>query len=448
MFKRVWIKFLLLLLAVSFTALSSAVILRELMIKDFREYIEGEMIDHVYWITSAIEGSFERYGGWQEDTLVETSLWALMLGFEVNIINRVGQPVMDTAKAIDSLSPLARKRFLAASKFEHANINDKFIPFTLFLGGKEIGRIEVRQLRLDKKMVYIKRSAALLMISTFAVGGLAVIISFIFSKRLTLPIERVSTGAIEISKGNFKSRVSVTTNDEIGKLSESFNTMAHALEVQENLRKKLTSNIAHELRTPIAAIRGELEAMMDGVIPADVRSIQSLYDEIGRLKNIVEGVEDLSRVEASALKLKKEDLYLKPFLQNITGRYNKLFSDKGITLALKCEDSLAINADPDALSRIVINLLGNALKATGHKGEVTISAELINSNVSIKVSDTGLGIKEEDLPFIFERFYKVIPGGIGIGLTITKELVEAHGGTIAVESVHGKGSVFTVTLPS
>lgn len=448
MLRRVWVKFLLLLLVVSFTALSSAVILRELMIKDFRGYIEGEMLDHVYWITAAIESSFERYGGWQEDTLVETSLWALMLGFEVKIINRVGQPVMDTEKAINSLSPLAKKRFLAASRFEHANINDKFIPFTLFLGGKEIGRLEVRQLRLDKKMVYIERSGVLLMISTFAVGGLAVILSFFFSKKLTLPIERVSLGAIEISKGNLKNRVSVTTNDEIGNLSESFNTMAHALEVQENLRKKLTSNIAHELRTPIAAIRGELEAMIDGVILADSKNIQSLYDEIGRLKNIVEGVEDLSRVEASALKLKKEHFYLKPFLQNIIGRYNKMFSDKGITLSLQCDDTITINADPDALSRIVINLLSNALKATEHGGDVTISAELINSDVSIKVSDTGIGIKEEDIAFIFERFYKAIPGGIGIGLTITKELVEAHGGTIAVKSVYGKGAVFTVTLPS
>jgi two-component system sensor histidine kinase BaeS len=305
----------------------------------------------------------------------------------------------------------------------------------------------VRFLRTGKESIFIKRSNRFLLFSLFALGGLAIVLSIIFSRKLTNPIKRLVSAAKAISEGNLKSRVKISDKDEIGKLSETFNLMAKNLEVQESFRKKLISNVAHELRTPIAAMRGEIEGMMDGLIITDKEQLRSLHEETGRLKNILDGIDELSQAQASSLSLRKQHIELNPFLKNIIERFNKLFLDKDIALEFQCDNS-PINADPDKLSQIVINLLSNALKATDKNGSVRLAAGKKDSEVFIEVTDTGRGIKKEDIPFIFERFYKALPGGLGLGLAIVKELVDAHDGRIKVKSEYGKGASFTVYIPS
>jgi two-component system sensor histidine kinase BaeS len=264
---------------------------------------------------------------------------------------------------------------------------------------------------------------------------------------LTNPIKRLASAAKAISDGNLKSRVIVSGNDEISELSSAFNKMSKTLDMQESLRKKLISNTAHELRTPLGAIRGEIEGMIDGFISIDKEHLQSLYEETGRLRNILEGIEELSQAQASALSLIKQSIELKPFLKNIVERFSKLFIDKGILIELRCGNELTIYADPNRLSQIVVNLLSNALKATDKGGKVWIMAGTKDSEIFIEVGDTGHGIKENDLPFIFERFYKTSEGSLGLGLAIVKEIVDAHEGRIEVKSEYGKGAVFTVYIP-
>jgi len=448
MLRSLWIKFLILLFVVSVIALSSALFLREMMIRDFTEYLEGEMEDRVYWVTTDIEGSYEKYSGWKEDKLIEDAIWALMLGLEIRIKDVNGRTVMDTGKAIASLSPLMKRRVMAISDFRETGRSDPFLPYPLFLGGKEIGQVEVRFLRPKKETVFIKRSNRFLLFSFLAMGGLAILLSIVFSKRLTDPIGRLSAAARAISEGDLKSRVEVSGSDEISRLSEAFNRMAQNLEVQESLRKRLISNIAHELRTPVGAVRGELEGMIDGVIPADREGLKSLYEEVGRLKKIIEGLEELAQAQAAVLTLRRQSLELGPFLKNILDRFSRAFNDKGISAELQCDGGVRINADPDRLSQIIINLLDNALKATGPGGRVWVRAGIKGSGRYIEVGDTGCGIKEEDLPYIFERFYRASEGGLGLGLAIVKELVEAHGGRVEVRSEYGKGTVFTVYIPA
>ena len=305
----------------------------------------------------------------------------------------------------------------------------------------------MRFLRTGKESIFIKRSNRFLLFSLFALGGLAIILSIIFSRKLTNPIKRLVSAAKAISEGNMKSRVKISDNDEIGKLSETFNLMAKNLEMQESLRKKLISNVAHELRTPISAMRGEIEGMVDGLITTDREQLKSLYEETGRLKNILDGIDELSQAQASALSLRKQSIELKPFLKNIIDRFSKISFDKGINIELQCDDGFIIHADPDRLSQIAINLLSNALKAT-ERGKIWIKAGAKDSEAFIEVGDTGCGIRQEDMPFIFERFYRVAEGGLGLGLAIVKELVDAHDGRIEVKSEYGKGSVFTVYIPA
>src|ERR1700690_2037 len=448
MFKSLWLKFVILLITVSLIALSAAFLLRELMLKDFREYLEGEREDRIYWKTVAMESSYDKNEGWSTKDAVEDLIWALMLGFDVRLYDMKGEVVMDTERAINAQSQAVVRRVIALSDFDERRTGEKFLPYPLFLGGEQIGHLEVSLLSPRKEWVFVARSDRLLLVSLLVLGGFAIIFSVFFSRKLTFPIKGLTRAATDISGGNLKSRVKISGNDEIAQLSDAFNRMAQSLEIQESLRRKLTTNIAHELRTPISAIRGELEAMIDGLIPIDKEHLQSLYAEIGRLRKIIEGIEELSQAEASSRYLRKTIFPLYPFLEGISGRFGMLFAEKGVGIELSCDEKLTINADPDRLSQIIINLLSNALKATESGGNVVITANEGPTGTVIEVGDSGSGIADEDIPFIFERFYRGAKGGLGIGLAIVRELIEAHGGTITARSNAGKGSVFTLTFPA
>ena len=447
MLRRLWIKFFLVLFIVSLIALSSAFILRELMIKDFRDYLEGEMEDRVYRVVANMEGTYEKYSKWEKDNIANDAVWAFTMGLEIKLEDMDGNIIMDTARAIKSLSPSMQRRIMAISEARTSGEKSDFVPYPLFLGGKEIGSLEVRFLLPEKEFIFIRRSNQFLLISLLAVGGSTILFSLIFSRRLIDPIKKLESAAKAISEGALKSRVEIRGRDEIGRLSETFNMMAQHLETLESLRKKLISDVAHELRTPTSALRGELEGMIDGLIPTDKEHLHSLYEEINRLRHILEGIEDLSQAEASALWLRKQNIKLKPFLSNIMGRFSKLVLDRGISLEVQCEEELSVNADPDRLSQVVVNLLSNAIKATDRGGKVWMQSGEQNSKIFIEVGDTGHGIRPEDLPFIFERFYKMSEGGLGLGLSIAKDIAEAHGGRIEVKSIYGRGSSFTVFLP-
>ena len=447
MFKNLWVKFFLLFLVVSVVALSSALIMRELMVQDFRGYLEGQVEDRAYWITASLESTYEKYGVWANPEIIENTIWALMLGFDMRLHDAEGNSVIDTEGAANTLSPFVRKRIEAISELRVRDTQDKYQPYALFYAGKEIGRVELKFLRSKKEMTFITRSNRLLFLTLLALGGFAVLLSVIFARRLTRPIHGLTEGVTAIAEGNLRSRVVMSGEDEISRLSAAFNRMAQTLEIQESLKKKLTSHIAHELRTPLSAIRGELEGMIDGFIPMDKDHLQSLYSEIGRLRSILEGIEELSQAEASSLTLNKQIFELRPFLNNIVERFSRIFQDKGVAIQLQCDDRLRVCADPDKLSQIVINLVSNSLKATDEGGSVRIDATRNESEVIMEVIDNGCGIKQEDLPFIFERFYKASEGGLGLGLAIVKELVEAHGGKIEVRSEYGKGATFTLSLP-
>lgn len=445
MLKSLWIKILILFLLVSLIALSSAYVLRESMIKDFRQYIEGEMEDRVYLVMAEIEREYEKSKKFEAANLSENVIWALLLGLEIRIIDHKNNVVTDADKALNSLPPLMRERIIKITDFNKV-LHAEFTPYSMFSKGKEIGALEVRFLEHKKEGIFIERSNKFLLTSLIILGGFALLLSVIFSSSLTRPIKRLASAAKEISKGNFKTSVKVSSNDEIGKLSESFNAMAKNLETQESLRKKIISNVAHELRTPLTIIRGELEGIMDGVLAADKKELQLLYEETGRLNKMLDGVDELTQAQAASLTLKKQTINLKLFLQNILERYSKVFAESGVALEIKSKET-EVFADPEKLSQIIINLLTNALKATVKGGSVRIITGNISSETFITIEDTGKGINDNDMPFIFERFYKASKNGFGIGLAIVKELISAHGGRIEVKSELGKGSTFTVFLP-
>jgi two-component system sensor histidine kinase BaeS len=354
---------------------------------------------------------------------------------------------MDTEQALKALPQNAAQKVQELSLLQPEDPAGPFFQYPLFVRGEAIGTLGVRFLQPKREAVFIKRSNLFLFGALGVLGGLAVILSVVFSGKLTRPLKKLESAAAAISEGDLSKRVDVRGQDELAGLAGVFNRMAQKLQIQDSLRKKLLSNVAHELRTPLTAVQGEIEGMMDGLIPVGKDQLQSLQEEVSRLKKMLEGMEELTRAQASALTLKKRKIEMKPFLENIAGRMSRPVRDKGIVTTIECEEGLTANADPDRLSEVVINLVSNALKAVEQGGTVTISAVRNGTDVVLEVRDTGIGIKEEDQPFIFERFYKSFSGGLGLGLAIVRELVQAHGGTIDVRSSYGSGSVFKVSLP-
>ena len=440
-------KFLLLFVLISAIALSSAFVLRGLIMRDFAKYLDGESQDRVQRVVALLEGGYDANAGWQRDKLNTDLAWALQVGVEVRLFDAEGRAVTDSEQAVTALTPLMRKRVLDATGYDPRAVKGASVPYPLYLRGEEIGHLEARILDQIKEDYFVRSSNRVLLVSVTVLGLVSIIAGIIASRRLARPILELVDASDDIAEGNLARRVKTCGNDEIGRLSSSFNSMASRLEAQEKLRRTLLSNAAHELRTPLAIISGELEGMLDGILPTDRDALQSLHDEARRLTAILDAVDELSRAEAGTLNLHRETFLLKPYLAIIAGRFERTFADKHAILLSDCPDTLRINADPDRLSQILINLISNGLKAVGSGGRVIISACSTAEGIIVEVTDNGCGIPEEDQPHVFERFYKGKNSGMGLGLAIVHELVAAHGGTVSLRSSPGSGASFRVVFP-
>lgn len=271
-------------------------------------------------------------------------------------------------------------------------------------------------------------------------------------------IEALTQAARRMADGDMRQRVQIRTNDEIGELAVTFNDMVMNLERIEKLRRNMVTDIAHELRTPLTNLQGYMEALRDGVMSPSPELFQALHDETKHLTRLVNDLQDLTLAEAGQLKLSRQSVVLSEVVQRLLIAINAGMNKKqsgAITFDVNLPPDLPqLYADPDRVNQILRNLIDNALAHTPKGGKISISAAPVGDFVEIHVSDTGVGIPEEHLLLLFERFYRVDrsrsreTGGTGIGLAITREMVEIHGGNIRVESKVGKGTTFIFTLPT
>lgn len=281
----------------------------------------------------------------------------------------------------------------------------------------------------------------------------AFIAGFLLSKRISRPITRIAHITTKIANGNYDIRFEGKTKTrELDELVTAVNHMAGSLDRQEILRKQLTTDVAHELRTPLTVVSSHLEAMIDGVWEATPDRLKSCYEEIGRLSGLISDMESLAQIENENMKLSKSQVDLLELAQTVRRNFEIESGRKNISIEVLGE-SVIIDADRDRLSQVIINLLSNAIKYTPENGHVRIMVKETADNGILTVEDDGMGIPEDEIPLIFERFYRTDKsrnrktGGAGIGLTIVKSIVNAHGGKIEVTSSTGHGSRFTVILP-
>ena len=298
--------------------------------------------------------------------------------------------------------------------------------------------------------------------SLWLAGGLAalaaVALGLLFARQIAGPVRSLTTAARRLGAGDLDQRVPVHgRRNELGELAEAFNSMAEAVGRQEMLRRQMAADIAHELRTPLAVIQANLEAMLDGVRPLSAEEVADVHRETRLLSRLVTDLRDISLAETGQLPLRKELTDLSALVRTSVARFSSQAEEKGVRLDVEAADGeLSADVDPDRIAQVLGNLLDNALRHAPAGGEVVVRLQpgTQRDEVRVTVRDTGSGIPEEHLPNIFERFYRAdrartrTDGGSGIGLAVVRQLIEAHGGRVWAESQPGKGATFGFVLPT
>ncbi|MHB8841043.1 MAG: sensor histidine kinase [Candidatus Aquicultor sp.] len=316
-----------------------------------------------------------------------------------------------------------------------------------------IGPVEQGYLQSVNKWIWVAG-----VISALVAG----LMGLLFAKRITAPLNELATAAKKISHGDLAHRVEVSSEDEIGELAKSFNSMAKSIDKNNQLRRRLLGDIVHEIKTPLTVVRGNIEAMLDGVIEPTPKKLAAIHTETLLLSRLLDDLRDLSLAEEKQLKLQTQQENVGHIIRQVVEMFKPRVKEESKHLEFELSEDLPpVSVDRDRISQVLYNLIGNALQYTQEGDTVKIGTHLDrsiaggadNPVVLVSVEDTGAGISEEDLPYVFDHFYRVdesrarVSGGSGIGLAIVKHLVEAHGGRVWARSELGAGSSFFFTLP-
>lgn len=427
--------------------------------KHFEEYVKQNTEQKNREIVTTLSGQYMGNGKWNTKVIETIGVSSMENGIILKVKDINGNIIWDAKthnngmcqRIIEHMSNNA-SRIPGRGKSGYTEV-----PYTINYNLNKVGTVEIGtygdNYLNEHDIAFINDLYNLL----WAVGIFSLILSLLFgtvmSKRLVSPIARVINTAKAISKGFYSDRIKEKSNTrEINQLTVTINDLAENMEKQEILRKRLTGDVAHELRTPLATLQSHLEAMMDGIWPADSERLKSCHEEIVRISKMVGDLEKLARYESENFVLNMDTFDITELAKRQIHNFESEFLSKGLELKLTGADC-RVYADKDKISQVLVNLLSNALKYTPEGGMVVINIQYNDVNTEISVTDNGPGIPGEDLPYIFERFYRAdksrnkLTGGSGIGLTICKSIVLAHGGSINVQSNIGKGTKFTFTIP-
>lgn len=292
-----------------------------------------------------------------------------------------------------------------------------------------------------------------LLVGVLASVAAAAVVAAAVTRRLLRPLEAVRTATRQIAAGRYEASVPLPSEPELAQLATDVNSLAHALADTESRRTRLLGEVAHEMRTPLTSLDGYVEGMIDGVFAADADTLSSVSTELRRLHRLADDLSSLSRAEEQRLDLQLTEADLADLARRAAARLAPQFDDAQVSLTVDATTSLPVRADPDRVTQVLTNLLGNALLATPAGGTVTIAARRAGERAQVAVTDTGLGLAPGDVERVFERFYRAPSqprrsAGSGIGLTIARGIARAHGGDVTATSLGpGRGASFTLALP-
>lgn len=316
--------------------------------------------------------------------------------------------------------------------------------FMVLMKQYDIEPVETHQMFIDSIHHYLIQTSLVAL-------GLAVLFSYLLTKKVLGPLSEIEAASKKMASGDYSGRVTITSKDEIGELGQVFNQMADGLERIEKLRRNMVVDIAHEFRTPMTNIRGYIEGMGDGVVSPSKEVLSMLKDETLRLVRLIEDLQQLTHADAAKGYLNRQDVFLPDLVIRVLELYKPQFQDREIAVETQFKENVgSVRADPDRLLQVMSNLLQNACQYTPQGGKVRVTTERVTDGTRLIVANTGASVSQEDLPFIFERFYRADKsrsresGGAGIGLAIVKGIIEAHGGQVGAASKDGRTWVWFV----
>ncbi len=292
-----------------------------------------------------------------------------------------------------------------------------------------------------------------LLLAGFVALVLSVVLGLFFAASIARPIQRISNAAEAIKEGDLSARTNLETDDELGQLGQRFDEMADAIERDRDLERQLIGDVAHELRTPLMAIQATVEAIQDGVFEADEEHLNTISFETRRLGRLVDALLHLNRLENGTADVKAELINLSTVVNGLATTHEALIESAGIMFFTDIAQDVMIVGDQDLISQAIANLLSNAVRYTPDNGMITLELVRKDGYAQVSVTDTGVGIAEDDLKKVFSRFWRAdgarqsVGGGLGIGLALVQEVVDQHRGDVSVESKLGEGSTFTMRLP-
>ena len=437
--------------------------------QQFNQYVRQNLRDIASVVAHAAANAYVKYGGWTFSYYNVIPQVTMSNEIRVQIITDDDRIVYDDLALRrhlqDVMGGTDRAQLLRDASDNRDGIYDLVAAPTgtaeqvpVVVDGEVVGHVSVYALSssgfLTQRDIALRNASIwTLVASAVAATVCASLAGWYYARRLVRPIRKVTETARALREGEQSARTGMVGDDEISQLGEMFDTMADSIEADRELERRLTSDVAHELRTPLMGIQATVECIQDGVYEADPENLSTIQSEVRRLTRLTNVILELSHLETEALPFNMQKIDMALCLSYALDAHWGLFESLGLTLECYERKDLIVIGDCERLQQAIGNLLGNAARYTPEGGKVLVASYEQDGCAVIQVTDTGIGISEENLEMLFKRFWRAdaartrSTGGIGIGLSITKEIVDRHKGRIEVESEENVGTTFRIFIP-
>ena len=413
----------------------------------FTDYLNQQRLGRQQQVLAGLQDSYARMGGWDVADLRNLTSLALMDGGTLTLVDGDGDLVWEAASGPGAALSQMHREMMGSGPLGPER------DFPVVVDGRQVGTVVVRLPQsglLPQDEAFRSSVNRFLLIGGIVAGLFALGVGVLLAKRAVRPARELTAVAQAAAEGDRSVRLTEATADEFGEMARAFNRMAAEIEKEDRLRRVFTADVAHELRTPLMVLRSQVEGMQDGMVRNDAEALASLHEETLRMARLVDDLETLASAEAAGFSLSPTPTDLAVLARDAAREFAGQAEASGVALRTSL-DSVVVSVDATRIRQVIANLLSNALKFTPSGGEVTLAVAERTGGAVVSVRDTGPGIPPEELPHVFDRFFRgkaVRVGGSGIGLTVARELVRAHGGELVASTSSEGGTSFEAHIPS
>ena len=419
----------------------------------FHTYTQDNMRTVAETTAEQIAARYEQENAFNNVALAPANNAVLLTkGVGMQVVNTEGAVVFDSTTTMSGVEGIVMPSIAP----QQGQDNMAYAP--IIVNDQAVGSVRVwvygsDQLLRAADQEFRDRSYQAMILAAILAILLASMFGFFFARNLVRPIKRMTDTAQAIAEGDLTARTNMQGEDEISQLGQTFDAMAGAVERDRKLERRLTTDVAHELRTPLMAIQATVEAMVDGVLPVDEERLMTVDSEVMRLSRLVDSLLKLSRLENRSNPNKQEVVDVGEVVSGIIATHEAYVNESGLTLSYRADPNVLVMGDPDLIRQATANLISNAVRYTDEGGHIYVRVKRGETMASIAVRDTGIGLTPEEARMVFQRFWRADSGrdresgGLGVGLTVVKEIVERHDGWVQVEGRKGEGACFTIHIP-